>query len=153
MTVGMRSMKGWKSMKKNEIVDAIFEAYELPESSKVPARVKYIEDWIEKYQLPKELFVYACQVTMEEWSRPNIKYTERLMGIWKGKGIQTIDAAKAAVSELRTGRMNNKSSYSGGTAKTMPSGSRMFHNFTERQNNNYMEKVLEKYRSGEYYGS
>ena len=116
-------------MKKNDIVDAIFEAYGLPESSKVPARVKYIE----------------------EWNRPNIKYTERLMGIWKGKGIQTMDAAKAAVSELRTKRASYKAERT--EKRQEASGTRMFRNFTERQNNNYMEKVLEKYRSGEYYGS
>lgn len=138
-------------MKKNEIVDAIFEAYGLSESAKAPARVKYIEDWIEKYQLPKELFVYACQVTMEEWNHPNIKYTERLMGIWKGKDVKTMDEAKAVVAELRTKRASYKAERT--EKRQEASGTRMFRNFTERQNNNYMEKVLEKYRSGEYYGS
>lgn len=140
-------------MKKNKIVDAIFEAYGLSESAKAPARVKYIEDWIEKYQLPKELFVYACQVTMEEWHRPNTKYTERIMSIWKCKDVQTMDEAKAVVSELRTKRASYKAERTEKRQEAMASGTRMFRNFTERQNNNYMEKVLEKYRSGEYYGS
>ena len=140
-------------MKKNKIVDAIFEAYGLSESSKIPARVKYIEDWIEKYQLPKELFVYACQVTMEEWHRPNTKYTERIMGIWKGKDVQTMDEAKAVVVELRTKRASYKAERTEKRQETMASGTRMFRNFTERQNNNYMEKVLKRYKSGEGYDS
>lgn len=140
-------------MKKNEIVDAIFEAYGLSESAKAPARMKYIEDWIEKYQLPKELFVYACQVTMEEWHRPNTKYTERIMSIWKCKDVQTMDEAKAVVTELRAKKASYKAERAVKQREATSSGSRMFHNFTERQNNNYMEKILERYRNGEGYGS
>lgn len=138
-------------MEKNELVKAIFKAYELPESAMVPARVKYIEGWLEKYQLPDELYLYACKVTMEEWHRPNTKYTERIMGIWKGKDVQTMDEAKAVVAELRTKRASYKTERTEKRQEVMTSGTRMFRNFTERQNNNYMEKVLKRYKSGEGY--
>lgn len=136
-------------MEKNELVEAIFKAYGLPESAMVPARVKYIEGWLEKYQLPDELYLYACKVTMEEWHRPNTKDTERIMGIWKGKDVQTMDEAKAVVTELRAKRVAVKNERTEKRQAAIASGTRAFRNFTERPSSNYMEKILARYKNGE----
>lgn len=141
-------------MEKNEIIKAIFETYELPESAMAPARVKYLEGWLKKYQFQGELYIYACELTMQKWKYPNNKYTESLLNQWKMKGIQSVEDVKNTEVESRKTPMN---SHKGIVKQNIPSkttseasGTRMFRNFTERQNNNYMEKILQKYRNGDY---
>lgn len=133
---------------KNEIIDAIFKAYGLPESAMVSARVRYLEGWIKKYQFQKELYIYACELTMQRCKKSNNKYTEYLLNRWRMKGVRSLNDAKniELANAYPQGVSYNTPVKQDTYRKSEASGTRMFRNFTERQNNNYMEKVLQKYR-------
>lgn len=137
-------------MEKTELVKAIFKAYGLPESAMIPARVKYLEGWIKKYQFKKELYIYACELTMQRCKKSNNRYTEYLLNQWKMKGVQSLEDAQnieltnVYPQENSSNAPIKQNIYRKSVSEA--SGTRMFRNFTERQNNNYMEKVLQKYR-------
>ena len=131
----------------NDTVYAVMKAYGLYNQTAAPAQLEYINRWIKEYNFPTDIYVYACNITMQKCQRPNKNFTESILKRWKEKNVRTLADAQAA-EELR--EQTNKATAAKRQSQTksaysVPKGTQQFRNFTERTNNNYMEKILKQY--------
>ena len=126
----------------NSTVYAVMKAYGLYNQQPAPAQLEYIERWINEYGFSDELLILACNRTIEKLQRPDMKYTEGILQKWKKKNVRTradveaedaLHAARSkAAAELKSSPVSAK-------------GIQQFHNFTERSNNKYTDKILKQY--------
>lgn len=121
---------------------AVMKAYGLYNQKPAPAQLDCIERWINEYNFSTEMIVLACNRTMQKLQRPDMKYTEGILRNWKKKNIRTTADVEAEDS-LHTTR--SKAAASRQPAAPAAKNTQQFHNFTERTNNNYTEKILKQY--------
>lgn len=131
----------------NDTVYAVMKAYGLYNQTAAPAQLDYINKWIKDYNFPTDVYVYACNITMKKCQRPNVNFTESVLKRWKGKNVHTLADAQVVENELKQKAKNDasKRANSNRTTSAVAKGTQQFRNFTERQNNNYMEKILKQY--------
>lgn len=131
----------------NDTVYAVMKAYGLYNQTAAPAQLEYINRWIKEYNFPTDVYVYACNITMQKCQRPNKNFTESILKRWKEKNVRTLADAQAAeeLREQATKASSAKRTTSARTAAPASKGTQQFRNFTERTNNNYMEKILKQY--------
>lgn len=137
----------------NDTVYAVMRAYGLYNQAPSPSQLNYINQWIRDYGFSSDIFVYACDITMLKCQRPSVNFTESILKRWKQEHVKTLEDAKAseqkreqdqkAKSSAKRGNANRSSSNH--AASSVAKGTQQFRNFTERQNNNYMEKILKQY--------
>ena len=137
----------------NDTVYAVMRAYGLYNQAPSPSQLNYINQWIRDYGFSSDIFVYACDITMLKCQRPSVNFTESILKRWKEENVKTLEDAKAS-EQKREQNQKAKSSAKRGSANRSASnhtngsvakGTQQFRNFTERQNNNYMEKILKQY--------
>ena len=133
----------------NDTVYAVMKAYGLYNQTAAPAQLEYINRWIKEYNFPTDVYVYACNITMQKCQRPNKNFTESILKRWKEKNVRTLaDAQAAEALREQTNKANASSAKrttSSRTTAPASKGTQQFRNFTERTNNNYMEKILKQY--------
>ena len=137
----------------NDTVYAVMRAYGLYNQAPSPSQLNYINQWIRDYGFSTDIFAYACDITMLKCQRPSVNFTESILKRWKEEHVKTLEDAKAS-EQKREQDQKAKSSAKRSTANRSASnhtngsvakGTQQFRNFTERQNNNYMEKILKQY--------
>lgn len=131
----------------NDTVYAVMKAYGLYNQTAAPAQLEYINRWIKEYNFPTDVYVYACNITMQKCQRPNKNFTESILKRWKEKNVRTLADAQAAEALREQTTKANATKRPTTTRTTAPAskGTQQFRNFTERTNNNYMEKILKQY--------
>ena len=131
----------------NDTVYAVMKAYGLYNQTAAPAQLEYINRWIKEYNFPTDVYVYACNITMQKCQRPNKNFTESILKRWKEKNVRTLADAQAAeeLREQATKASSAKRTTSARSTAPASKGTQQFRNFTERTNNNYMEKILKQY--------
>lgn len=127
-------------MEKKDQIDAMFRVFGLPDEDRTPARMFCLARIVDKFDFETEMYVYACQLALDKSSDSRIKYVENLLEYWKFKGINTVSEAKADIQNNKNRRLQSR-----GKLREIPTGTLQFRNFTERTNNNYMEKILKQY--------
>lgn len=127
-------------MKKNDQIDAMFSVFGLSGEYRTPARIACLQRIVNKFEFETEMYVYACQLSLDKPSYSRIKYVENLLEYWKFKGINTVSEAKADIQNNKNRRLQSREKL-----REIPTGTLQFRNFTERTNNNYMEKILKQY--------
>lgn len=130
----------------NDTVYAIMKAYGLYNQTPAPAQLEYINKWIKDYSFPTDVYVYACNITMKKCQRPNVNFTESILKRWKEKNVHSLADAQAAENQ-RDQKVKSDAAKrtSSNRASSVAKGTQQFRNFTERKNNNYMEKILKQY--------
>ena len=130
----------------NDTVYAIMKAYGLYNQTPAPAQLEYINKWIKDYSFPTDVYVYACNITMKKCQRPNVNFTESILKRWKEKNVKSLADAEAAENQ-RDQKVKSDAAKrtSSSRASSVAKGTQQFRNFTERKNNNYMEKILKQY--------
>ena len=136
----------------NDTVYAVMRAYGLYNQAPSPSQLNYINQWIRDYGFSSDIFAYACDITMLKCQRPSVNFTESILKRWKEEHVKTLEDAKAseqkreqdqkAKSSSKRGNNRSSSNHANGS---VAKGTQQFRNFTERQNNNYMEKILKQY--------
>jgi DnaD/phage-associated family protein len=137
----------------NDTVYAVMRAYGLYNQAPSPSQLNYINQWIRDYGFSTDIFVYACDITMLKCQRPSVNFTESILKRWKQEHVKTLEDAKASEQKReqdQKAKASAKKNTSNRSASNHPNasvakGTQQFRNFTERQNNNYMEKILKQY--------
>ncbi len=137
----------------NDTVYAVMRAYGLYNQAPSPSQLNYINQWIRDYGFSTDIFVYACDITMLKCQRPSVNFTESILKRWKQAHVKTLEDAKASEQKReqdQKAKASAKKNTSNRSASNHPNasvakGTQQFRNFTERQNNNYMEKILKQY--------
>ena len=137
----------------NDTVYAVMRAYGLYDQAPSPSQLNYINQWIRDYGFSSDIFAYACDITMLKCQRPSVNFTESVLKRWKEDHVKTLEDAKASEqkreqdqkAKVSAKRSNANRSSSNHTNASVAKGTQQFRNFTERQNNNYMEKILKQY--------
>lgn len=129
-------------MKKNDQIDAMFSVFGLSGEYRTPARIACLQRIVNKFEFETEMYVYACQLSLDKPSYSRIKYVENLLAHWKSTEIHTVQEAQMDAKKQMEQKKKSKSFRSG---EWLSSGTRQFRNFTERTDNNYMEKILKQY--------
>lgn len=137
----------------NDTVYAVMRAYGLYNQAPSPSQLNYINQWIRDYGFSTDIFSYACDITMLKCQRPSVNFTESILKRWKEDHVKTLEDAKASEqkrdqdqkSKNSTKRNSTNRAVSNHTNASVAKGTQQFRNFTERQNNNYMEKILRQY--------
>jgi DnaD/phage-associated family protein len=70
---------------------------------------RYMDKWINTYNMPVDVIVEACDITSVQIGRPRITYVDKVLSDWYSKDIRTIEDIKreqalhaANVAELKT---------------------------------------------------
>ncbi len=137
----------------NDTVYAVMRAYGLYNQAPSPSQLNYINQWIRDYGFSTDIFVYACDITMLKCQRPSVNFTESILKRWKQEHVKTLEDAKASEQKReqdQKAKSSAKRSSANRSASNHPNasvakGTQQFRNFTERQNNNYMERILKQY--------
>ena len=137
----------------NDTVYAVMRAYGLYDQAPSPSQLNYINKWIRDYGFSSDIFAYACDITMLKCQRPSVNFTESVLKRWKEDQVKTLDDAKASEqkreqdqkAKASAKRNNANRTSSNHASSSVAKGTQQFRNFTERQNNNYMEKILKQY--------
>ena len=76
----------------------------------------------------------------------NVNFTESILKRWKEKNVHSLADAQAAENQ-RDQKVKSDAAKrtSSNRASSVAKGTQQFRNFTERKNNNYMEKILKQY--------
>ncbi|MCL1863558.1 MAG: DnaD domain protein [Defluviitaleaceae bacterium] len=61
-----------------------------------PTHRKYMKKWLHEWNLPLEIITEACDRCIEQISKPNFKYVDKILSEWHKKGITTMEAINAA---------------------------------------------------------
>lgn len=129
-------------MGKRGQIDAMFSVFGLSGEDRTPARTACLERIVDKFDFDAEMYAYACQLSLDKPSTSRIKHVENILSYWKSKGIHTVYEAQIDSKKQSEQKKKSKSFRS---EEWLPSGTRQFRNFTERTDNNYMEKILKQY--------
>ena len=137
----------------NDTVYAVMRAYGLYDQAPSPSQLNYINKWIRDYGFSSDIFAYACDITMLKCQRPSVNFTESVLKRWKEEHVKTLDDAKASEqkreqdqkAKASAKRNTTNRASSNHASSSVAKGTQQFRNFTERQNNNYMEKILKQY--------
>ncbi len=137
----------------NDTVYAVMRAYGLYDQAPSPSQINNINKWIRDYGFSSDIFAYACDITMLKCQRPSVNFTESVLKRWKEEHVKTLDDAKASEqkreqdqkAKASAKRSNANRASSNHVSSSVAKGTQQFRNFTERQTNNYMEKILKQY--------
>lgn len=129
-------------MEKKDQIDAMFKVFGLSVEDRTPARIACLGRIVDKFDFDTEMYVYACQLSLDRPSTARIRYVENVLSYWKSKRICAVSEAQI---DSKKQSEQKKKSKSFKNEKWLPSGTRQFRNFTERTDNNYMEKILKQY--------
>ncbi|MCL2198495.1 MAG: DnaD domain protein, partial [Defluviitaleaceae bacterium] len=61
-----------------------------------PSHRKYMKKWLHEWRFPLELITEACDRCIEQISKPNFKYVDKILSEWHKKGITTLEAVTEA---------------------------------------------------------
>lgn len=68
-----------------------------------PAQKKYLSVWTDEWRFSEEMIILACNKTVDQLGKWNVKYTNKILENWKLDGVSTPDAANAPKqAEVRT---------------------------------------------------
>jgi len=65
-----------------------------------PAHRKYMDKWLDTWQMPLELILEACDRCVEQIAKPNFKYIDKILADRHKKGILTLEGVTAADAEF-----------------------------------------------------
>jgi DnaD/phage-associated family protein len=62
---------------------------------------KYMDKWLNEYQMPAALVMKACDRAEEQLGKPKFTYVDKIIEDWHKKGITTAEAAEADTLDFR----------------------------------------------------
>ncbi|MDR1664152.1 MAG: DnaD domain protein, partial [Clostridiales bacterium] len=62
---------------------------------------KYMDRWLNEYQMPAALVMKACDRAAEQLGKPKFTYVDKIIEDWHKKGIKTVEAAEADTIDFR----------------------------------------------------
>ncbi len=108
-------------------VYSILNAFGIKGRSAAPAELCYIKRWTEEYGFSLEIILEACNRTITNTHKADLKYTDSILSNWFTNGVQHV----ADISRLDLAFRQEKETKKKTTAKPTPSKNR-FNNFEGR---------------------
>lgn len=106
-----------------------------------PAEIKFMDKWLNEYNMPLVVILEACDRTIIETSAPSIKYLDRILLKWNERNIKTLEKVKEAdiiFNEEKQNKNINKN------INKKSNKSNKFINFTQRNLNFELLEKLER---------
>jgi DnaD/phage-associated family protein len=66
-----------------------------------PSQRKYINKWLNEYQMPAELVLEACDRAAVQIGKPKFTYVDKIITDWHKKGIKTLADVEADAAGFR----------------------------------------------------
>lgn len=95
------------------------------------AQMDYVNKWINEYNFSIDLIKYACEQTVLNTGKANIKYVHSILEDWHSKNIKCLDQVLKEKECYKQKNANNNSNQSK-TAQPKVSKNNKFLNFTQR---------------------
>lgn len=111
-----------------------------------PIERKYIDKWINEYNFSIETIILACNESILNTGKTNIKYVNVILEKWYSEKIKSPDAALKAMSDFKTTNKDNLSKTNNAKNNSKVSKNK-FINFTQR-NSDY-EQIAKNIRENE----
>jgi DnaD/phage-associated family protein len=103
-----------------------------------PSQLKYINKWLQEYEMPTELALLACDRAAVNEGRPTFKYVDGIITNWHKKGIHTVADAETDDADFEKKKPDGKARANGKTNR--------FVNFKQRERDyNQLEKLEREY--------
>jgi len=103
-----------------------------------PSHRKYIDKWLELWQMPLDIIMEACDRCVAELNKPKFNYIDKILQNWSKKGIRDIQAIKA--EEEAFSKEKEQSAF----APVKAARANRFINFPQRENDHTRREQLER---------
>jgi len=91
----------------NKSYFVILKAYGITDRSPTPNQIKLMDKWLNEYQLDISLIVEACQRTIAQINKAEMRYTDSILNTWFKEKVHTIKEV-ALLDEKRPKATYNK---------------------------------------------
>ena len=69
-----------------------------------PSHRKYMDKWLDEWQMPLDLIMEACDRCVAQIEKPKFTYVDKILADWFKRGIKDLDGVKAADAEFAKGK-------------------------------------------------
>ena len=108
-----------------------------------PKEIEFMDKWIKTWEMPMELIVEACGMTMLKAGKSSFKYADTIIEGWFNAGAKTLDEVKKLESEFRD---KSKTEKENAPVKEMPKRKNRFINYEQHvRDYDEIEKLEQEY--------
>ena len=118
-----------------------------------PKEIEFMNKWIKTWQMPIELIVEACGMTMLKAGKAQFSYTDKIIEGWFNAGAKTLDDVKKLESEFKD---KSKTEKENAPVKEMPKRKNRFINYEQHVRDydeiekSELEHLLNKLKGGSH---
>ncbi len=69
----------------------ILKAYGITDRSPTPNQIQLMDKWLNEYQLDIELIVEACQRTISQINKAEMRYTDSILNTWHRENVRSLE--------------------------------------------------------------
>lgn len=92
----------------NKSYFAILKAYGITDRSPTPKQIKTMDKWLNEYQLDISVITNACERTIEQINKPEMRYTDSILAAWVKEGVRTVSDLSKLPAKPQTNYNNSK---------------------------------------------
>lgn len=131
-----------ESRTKNEIYREVFRSLGINRKNPTSYEEEVMEDWIEKYQMDKDMILMACSKTINT-STPSIKYIDGIIKAWHKSGVKTLEDVEAEDKRfIKAKEDKKKHSQAKSPRQAVPVKKTAFHNYKQGAASKYSPEEL-----------
>ena len=108
-----------------------------------PSHRKYMDKWLNQWQMPMELIMEACDRSVVQIDKPKFSYVDKILADWHKKGVTTIDGVREVDAEFAKSKEKPASVRTIKPVAAKPKPNR-FVNFNQRENDYAHFEKLER---------
>lgn len=92
----------------NKFYFVILKAYGITERSPTPKQIGMMDKWLNEYRLDIDIIINACERTIEQINKPEMRYTDSILIAWVKEGVKTLgDLNKLPAKPQQNYKNNN----------------------------------------------
>jgi len=105
---GFRTVKDVREQSCRNAYSLIFEAYGIKNRNPTPTEIEYVNRWLYDFAMPVEVIQIACQKTIQQTGKAQIRYTDSIMRSWYENNVHStadVENLERAYTEERRRKM------------------------------------------------
>jgi len=106
----------------------ILKSYGITDRTPTPKQIRLMDKWLNDYQFDMSVIVEACERTIAQINKAEMRYTDSILDAWYKNGVKNLADIKA----LDQNRPKANYNQSGQTVKSTSSGNK-FNSYSQRQ--------------------